>query len=131
LRKCIPIQTTVGVLWGRDAIFLDDVEFSYNNNIVRLKGEFGSRFDTDNSATKYLLEFRSVYIFKMVELDLSDELIDMDDHNSSLFEILESDLLECAKRNRGVDLRHFIIQTYDDVFEIVCKDYELNIEHNG
>jgi hypothetical protein len=66
----------------------------------------------------------------MVELDLSDELIDMDDHNSSLFEVLESELLECAKRNRGVDLRHFIIQTYDDVFEIVCKDYELNIEHN-
>lgn len=129
MNKMIPIETDIGILWGRDAIFLSNIEFDYNRNLVRLKGDLASRYDKDNCQTNYTLEFSGVYIFNMVELDLSFEVLEFDFNESSFLEVKDSNLVKTAKKIRKVDLRHFVVQTYDDVFEVVCKDFTMSLSN--
>jgi hypothetical protein len=125
-----PVDTEIGIMKGRDAIYLDEIEYNYAKSTVKLIGEINgslcSKFDGD-IFIKYELEFHGVYIYKMIELDLSYELLKIDYGISSFIQVVNSDLVKHAKDIRGVDLKHFVIQTYDDVFEIVCNEYKLSL----
>jgi hypothetical protein len=62
----------------------------------------------------------------MVDLDISYyTILNEIDHTSSLIELKETNLLKCIKDRRGVDLKHFIICTYDQVFEVACREFEI------
>ncbi|MCQ4088442.1 hypothetical protein [Saccharibacillus sp. JS10] len=125
-----PIETCLGDLIGRDCIFLDKINHNYIENNVELIGEINGRLTQIDSVDwiKYSLKFKGVKYFNMVELDISDKYINYDISNStSFFEILDSDLIKHIQCKRGWSLRHFILQTYDDVFEVAANNYELKI----
>ncbi|WP_251572035.1 hypothetical protein [Paenibacillus sp. MER TA 81-3] len=72
--------------------------------------------------------FEDVYVFKSIELDVCLELMDTEEVTyCSIGEYTESDLLETIKKARNVHLKHYVIQTYDDVFVIACKHLKLTL----
>lgn len=124
-----PIRTDIGYLEGRDAIFLDDVV--YDKRSLTLKGEFNGDLCTENidGYIGYEIKFNSIYYMRIIELDVSSEFLDDEVFRgrSSFYEIYDSDEIKSVQEARNLNYRHFMFWTYDDMFEIVCKDYELKI----
>ena len=127
-----PIETVAGVILGRDAIFLDDVHFDYQKNIVELRGELNSHLcskyrDDEDSFIGYSLTFSGVLAFAMTELDFKDHL-----GVSSFDRVVNAKWLDEMRRKDHsakvkLNLEHFLVFTYDDVFDIACESYELKI----
>jgi hypothetical protein len=125
-QKNIPVVTPVGELYGRDAIFLDDV--SAGRRVLILKGEINGRLTSipQDRYIGYTLTFKGVIAFSMIELDACkdfgissfDEILDSG-WIGKIRASVERDVLNCSQ------LRHFFVQTYDDVFNVVCQTYEL------
>ncbi len=122
----VPVVTPLGELYGRDAIHLDDI--SVCRRVLTLKGEINGRLTSipQDRFIGYTLTFTSLIAFSMIELDVCkdfgissfDEVLD----SGWIGEIrgsVEPDVLNCSQ------LRHFLVQTYDDVFNVVCEHYEL------
>ena len=126
-----PIETVAGEISGRDAIFLDDVRFDYQKKTVELRGELNSTLcskykDDEDSFIKYSLTFSGVLAFAMTELDFKDYGVSSFDRvvNSKWLNGMRGkDLSAKVKPN----LEHYLVFTYDDVFDIVCESYELKI----
>jgi hypothetical protein len=128
--KIVPIITEVGKIWGRDAIFLDKVNV-LNECTFELTGQFIGALCSnlhDDDDRNYKIVFKEVYIFKMIELDF-DEI----EYQSS-FDIIEnskqiSKMIEEDKINQigKIDdtYRHYVFRTYDTVFEIIGKSFQL------
>jgi hypothetical protein len=124
-QKYVAVVTPLGELHGRDAIFLDEVIVS--RNVLTLRGEFngGLLSRPQEGFIRYTLAFNGLVAFSMTELDACSEF-----GVSSFDEILNSKWLQ-IRRNVRLDslnyngLRHFFVQTYDDVFSVVCRGYEL------
>jgi len=126
-----PIETVAGIIYGRDAIFLDDVRFDYQKNTIELSGELNSTLcskykDGEGLYIKYSLTFSRVLAFAMTELDFKD-------YGSSSFDrVVNSEWLDEMRRKDHSakvkpNLGHYFVATYDDVFDIVCETYELKI----
>ena len=126
-----PIETVAGVIYGRDAIFLDDVHFDYQKNIIELRGELNSPLcsiykDNEDSFISYSLTFSGVLAFAMTELDFKD-------YGSSSFDrVVNSEWLdEMRRKDHSAKVKpnheHYLVFTYDDVFDVVCENYELKI----
>ena len=126
-----PIETVAGVICGRDAIFLDDVHFDYQKGTVELCGELSSTLcskykDDEDSFIGYSLTFSGVLAFSMTELDFKD-------YGSSSFDrVMNSKWLDEMRRKDHSakvkpNLEHYLVFTYDDVFDVVCETYELKI----
>ncbi|WP_298117339.1 hypothetical protein [Flavobacterium sp.] len=127
-----PVITKVGLIYGRDAIFLDKVNF-INEETFELLGEFSGSLCknlNDNNDVKFKIVFKNVHLFKMTELDF-DEV----EYKSSFDEIENSiqinKMVEIDNQNnlKKIDktYKHYIFRTYDTVFEIIGKDYSLEI----
>ena len=119
-----PIETPLGVIRGRSGIFLDDVSFSYQAGTIEFTGDFltssGSVKQSDGELQGYVIRFAGVVALKMIELD------SWEFHGGSSFdEVLGSDWVAQLGGKVTTEHRHFLIQTYDDVFEIVCMSYEI------
>ena len=127
--KYIPVVTLVGELHGRDAIFLDAMSASRRE--LTLKGEINGRLlsEPQEGFIGYTLTFTGVIAFSKIELEVC-----MDSAISSFDEILESSWIRTMRNSVEQDvlncnqLRHFFVQTYDDVFNVVCQNYELIIQ---
>jgi hypothetical protein len=124
-QKYVAVVTPLGELHGRDAIFLNEV--IVGRNVLKLRGEFNggliSRPQEDDIG--YTLAFNGLVAFSMTTLDACSEF-----GVSSFDEILNSKWLQIRRNVRpdALDyngLRHFFVQTYDDVFSIVSRGYEL------
>jgi hypothetical protein len=121
------IETPVGVLFGRDTIFLDEFRVAERTTEVWLRGSIvgthGSR--PQSEYLDYLLSFRNVLAFKVVELE-SSQAYGLD---GVFGEVMESDWLkELAHGDKFTDdHRHYFVQTYDDVVEVVATDHDLRI----
>lgn len=129
------VITPLGYLYGRDAIYVDKLYYGLGRRMT-LAGEFNgalaSKSESDDFVM-YTLRFEGVFYFNMVELDLySDQLPPgQSDIKSNWLEYRQSPLLERAQQNQELkELRHFILFTYDDVFEIACQRYELELHPN-
>ena len=126
-----PIETVAGIIYGRDAIFLDDVHFDYQKNIIELRGELNSHFcskykDDEDSFIGYSLTFSGILAFTMTELDFKDygsSSFDRVMNSKWLDEIRQKDHSAKVKPN----LEHYVVFTYDDVFDVACETYELKI----
>jgi hypothetical protein len=125
-----PVETVVGTISGRDAIYLDDVLFDYQKNSAELIGQFNSSLCSrlgDDEFVDYSLTFEGVLAFTITELDLStsfgisnfDRVVD----SEWLAGFRESDHSAKVKPNH----QHFRIATYDDVIEVVCNNWSLRI----
>jgi hypothetical protein len=124
------IHTEVGVLNGRDAIFLDSVEYKFGT--LRLEGHFNanlaSAYQGREEDIPYILVFTGVMYYAAWELDLYPNDRDIE---SSFDKVENSPLLKTLKNDGSEKMtdqhQHFVLSTYDDVYEIVALDYCLTI----
>ncbi|MGM1045857.1 MAG: hypothetical protein ACQEXX_06900 [Bacillota bacterium] len=132
MEKIKAIKTELGEIHGRDAIFLDDIQFNYQKNEVKLIGEINGLLCTDSDADEFIgyeLLFKKVYYFNMVELDVSLQMFDNPYNESSSFgELFNTKTLRDIKNARDLELKQYVIYTYDDVFVIACQEFELRLK---
>jgi hypothetical protein len=129
-----PIITEVGIIRGRDAIYLDLME--QKDGEIILYGEINSSLielknKTKKEWLKYKLYFKNVLYYECCELDFYGNMPAL---RSSFDTINNSKLIETfeIKNNRKINKnhKHFIISTYDYIYEIVSSEYNLEIELN-
>ncbi|KKO51714.1 integron gene cassette protein [Paenibacillus sp. DMB20] len=117
---------------GRDAIFLDEIQFNHQKNEVKLIGEINGLLCTESDDDEFIgyeLLFKKVYYFNMVELDVSLHMFDNPYNESSSFgEISNTKILRDIKNARDLELKQYVIYTYDDVFVIACQEFELRLK---
>ena len=120
-----PIETPLGIANGRDAIYLDKVMFLNRTNTLVLEIDLNTALCHRTSESdvidfsSFLLTFDQVLATKQVELDSWDW-----ESESSFDEIQDSKWIKELGGKVTSEYKHFLIQTYDDVFEVVCKNYE-------
>lgn len=129
--KFIPIETEVGIISGRDAIYLNEIKFDYSKQNINFIGELNlglcSKTIDKDEFIKYSLTFYGVLYFQMVELDFTYF------PNGSSFDLVEdSNILNKFKeydsaRKVKPEHNHYFLHTYDDVFEIVSLNFELKL----
>jgi hypothetical protein len=118
-----PIHTQLGVISGRDAIYLDTMEQEFNRIIF--KGEFNGIVCTKNETGQewvpYKLSFNQIQAFDCRELEISKwEVV------SSFDEVVHSGLLnELGLDGKGYS--HYILSTYDYVYSIIAKEFDLEL----
>ena len=109
----------LGILYGRDCIFVDSV--IQTDSTLQFKGEINGNLASkikDKMWIPYELIFRKVIKYSSCELDTyeadKNEIQVMS--KSSLLVIQDS------------DYKHFVIYTYDFVFNVFAVDYELKCD---
>lgn len=125
------IVKELGKIWGRDAIFLDKIEFERTHS-VKLIGEFNGALCEnvkDQEYVPYELTFSGILQFKMTELDLYTQ----SEYTSSFEKVIDSLTLKAfalSADNAKVEPshRHYMFYTYDDVIEVIASDFELNLD---
>lgn len=119
------MKLELGCIRGRDALFLRQVHFVNRTTTLILEGAINTRLCSKFDSTAeydYRLRFINVLAMQMIELDswhCSSQ--------SSFDEVVDSDW----KRQLGGKVtnedRHFVVQTYDDVFEVVCEHFDFEV----
>lgn len=140
IESIIPIKTEIGILWGRDCIFLDRavmdlerasdliLEGTINTNIVK---EFAPPAGLSASGElPYRLRFSLVLAVQILEFDTWCDLHDSDPvesaEPSSFEEVLNSRWKASLKGKVTEPDRHFRVSTYDDIIDVICRDYQLS-----
>lgn len=126
-------ETIVGILRGRDAIFLDDFCYKRDKLEIILRGEINRDLCSQpptNIATfiPYALTFLGVAAFSCIPIDL-----DTHNYTSSFDHVENSRWLkqfrsEDTQNNISPKHTHFTVTTYDDVFNIIAKSYTFEIQ---
>jgi hypothetical protein len=121
----MPIETDLGRLAGRDCIYLDGFAFEDGTSTLVLDGSINGNLCSIRQARRfvpYTLRFRGVLAIKMVELDSCDW-----DFESSFDEVRDSVWIRSLGGKITAAQRHFFVQTYDYVFDVVCDGYEFEV----
>lgn len=129
MKKPIIIKE-LGKVWGRDAIFLNRIEFN-GTHCVKLIGDFNGTLCENLENEKsfpYELTFNGILEFKMTELDFFFDT----EYTSSFEEVIDSDIINrFAKSSQSFKLKdshkHYIFYTYDDVIELIASEFELKL----
>ncbi|MFK7958498.1 MAG: hypothetical protein AB8B96_20570 [Lysobacterales bacterium] len=125
-----PIETNLGILRGRNCIFLDEVDLPDTNTLI-LRGGINGALCTlaeDQKEYPYKLIFRDVLAFKMVELESSIKF------GKSCFDLVKNSdwITEVSKGDKFNERHnHYFVQTYDEVFEVISEDYSLEIKYGA
>ncbi|WNG31289.1 hypothetical protein F0U62_01205 [Cystobacter fuscus] len=117
-----PVETNIGTLHGRDAIYLD--RCTQTAQQLEFEGEINGALCSDpsrkNSWLAYRIRFLSVQAFEARELEICRWPT-----TSSFDEVRDSEWL------RSLDLsarhKHYIISTYDFAYQIAATGFELEI----
>jgi hypothetical protein len=123
--------TPVGILRERDCIYLDSVDFSDGVSTLILRGELNrslcsAEADAEAPFLSYTIRFDGVLAVRMVELDSWDWTAE-----SSFDEVIESPWLSQLGGKITRDHRHFVVQTYDDVFDVACRACSVVVHVGG
>jgi hypothetical protein len=122
-----PVKTDLGILDGRDCIYLDKLNYIYEKHTLTIEGELNGNLceiAIKDSFIPYTIKFLGVLAIKMEELEMYGY------SNKSSFEELKDSawLMEASRSDKYYkELKHFIFATYDDVIEILCRDFEMVI----
>ena len=124
--KYIPIETELGFLYGRDCIYLDKTEYGYS--LVLYGGINGNlcSIPQTNRFISYKLTFQEALAVHITELDSMYDL-DFWGAESCFDEVNNSSWVKALKGKVTPNHKHFSLQTYDDVFEVVCKSYKFEV----
>ena len=130
MNTCLPVIDPIGTIFGRDAIYLDKVEFLRRTVELVLCGQLNSSLCSGAVAGSakfipYEIKFSGVVATRHVTLELWNG-----PSSSSLDEVLDSTWIAELQAGLGADqvfysnrkVRHYCVQTYDDVFEVVCDE---------
>lgn len=123
-----PVETSVGFLRGRDAVYLDALH--YDGSTLLLQGECNGRLASNTSARwiGYALTFTGVLAFQVVELDSWEHRCSQPVlMESSFWEVIDSKWKARLGGKAQPVHRHIVIQTYDDVVEVICASFEFTI----
>ena len=121
----------LGKIWGRDAIYLDKIEFDGTRS-VKLTGEFNGALCEHVKNSKWItyeLIFSGVLEFKVVETDFF-----FDSEYTSSFERVKGSekIKDFSNRAESLKLKdsheHFILHTYDDIIELVAGGFEIQLK---
>jgi len=126
-----PVVTEIGTLRGRDAIYLDSVVISDGQNTLTLCGEFNCSLASkppDAEWQAYQVRFSEVLALQMCELDTWESLQDRRWPETSFDEVVDSPWLARMRGKVSKMHRHYVFQTYDQVFEVICTSYELELK---
>lgn len=128
------VHTPLGLVYGRDAIYVDKLDYHLDQRELIIQGELNGSLcseSTSDDFIPYRLICSGVYFFQTTELDLYDERqLSSLSVRSDWVEYTSSSLLNGASKSAKPalkNLRHFILLTYDDVFEIGCTAYKMEI----
>jgi hypothetical protein len=125
-QKHEPIQTPVGILYGRDAIYLDLMAVDIKAKKVTLHGVINGNLCSIPQRSrfiKYTIAFVDVLALTMIELDSCDG-----EYSSSFDEVIHSSWVSELGGKVTSSHRHLVVHTYDDVFNVVCRQFELIID---
>jgi hypothetical protein len=123
--ETIAIKTQLGILNYRDTIIVKLLETSVlplNLTIIGTIDGNQCSIKTDDRNIPFNLNFNSIIMFNCFKLDYS--LVDVYT-KSSFDEVINSALSEKMKLLNSH--KHFIVSTYDYVFEVIATDYELQL----
>ena len=131
-QKVVPVISSVGKVWGRDAIYLDKVHV-LGESTFELTGKFNGTLCEnleDNSFHKFKITFRSVLMFKMMDLDY-DEIeykssFDLIENSEQIARMIKEDQEEYLSKVDDT-YKHIVFRTYDTVFEVIGLEYELEL----
>lgn len=106
---------------GRDAVYLDRMFHDIDSAYLLFEGQLKSSVSSSKHFTTYKLRFLQPIHFNCTELDRYKN----EKYLSSSFDlVLESELLKTIRYNNN-NYQHFILATYDFVYEIICIGYEM------
>lgn len=124
--KYTPIKTELGFLYGRDCIYLNKTEYGFSLVLYgKINGNLCSN-EQKNRFISYKLTFKEALAVSIIELD---SMYDSDSWKaeSCFDEVMNSSWVKELKGKVTSNHRHFSLQTYDDVFEVVCESYKLEV----
>lgn len=117
------IQTSVGFLEGRDAIYFDGLHHDYEKRTVSFFGEINaslaSKYEGSAKWLRYQITFKGVDAISMTELDCYEHELEL---ASSFDRVTEPRL-----KSRIESCEQFVLATYDHVFELMATGYEFEI----
>ena len=122
MNRSIPVKTDLGILAGRDCIYLDRIAFRDRTGTLVLEGEINGSLCSKPQKRKwvsYTVTFHGILALKMIELDSWNGRI-----RSSFDEVKDSKWVRSLGGKVGRRHKHFVVQTYDYVLEVVCSGYE-------
>jgi hypothetical protein len=120
-----PIQTPIGTLFGRDAIFLDTCALNCDYMSLTLHGTINARLASRpvDREIAYTLTFVGILALKMVELDSWSHF-----GASSFDEVIHSNWIRELNGKVTQEEKHFQLVTYDHVFEVVCSHFRMTLD---
>lgn len=130
--KAVAINTHIGYLNGRDCIYLRKVIQDEDDNLI-IECEFNGRLVSSLKNDEWLngvLTFKSVIYYQSCEIDTYFNQMDFLKTQSSFDEIQDSQLLKGTPIRQDFNkdnYRHYVVHTYDFIFDILAKEYELAI----
>lgn len=120
-----PIETELGIIKGRDSILIKAVETFLYPLSLKLSGTVDGTHCTyklNDRSIPFHLFFNSVEMYNCFMLDFSPVDKDL---QSSFDEVIDSELLESMRLLKTH--KHYIISTYDHVFEVAAKAYDFKL----
>ncbi len=122
-----PVVTSLGLIEGRDAIFLEEIKLT--ETAIQISGEIGGGHCTNGEwgdDIPFWITFENIISLRMVELDFYEYL----DYESS-FDVVENSMeIQRLKEIEGGDQgkltpghKHYIFATYDSVFDVIAARY--------
>ncbi len=114
-----PITTSLGMINGRDAIYLD--EFRQEHTTLTATGEVNSTLCSNcepNKWVKYVLHFTGVAAYKAWDFDLYP----LETRMVSSFDVV-SDSSWAIELGLAADC-HYVLQTYDYIYEILALAFD-------
>lgn len=120
------IETPIGILKGRDAIYVDDFHHKYNAIEItgELNGSLCSRRSSNAEWYRYILKFNTVIVYKCENIDYYQW---RKWNTVSSFDVI-SDSIWIEEYGLDIEkFQHYILETYDYVYLIICESYSLDI----
>lgn len=135
MEKALAVNTCLGILKGRDCIYLDEVKQDDANNLTFKGGINGHLISVHQEVQDwftYTLTFRQVVAYFCCELETYTNYLGGKFQYVSSFDVIEEShllksLLLSDDLNKGI-YRHYRLFTYDEVFNIIAASYEFKTE---
>ena len=135
MEKATAVKTCLGVLKGRDCIYLDQVKRDGLNNLTftgDINGHLISQHRDKKDWFPYTLTFRRVLVYFACELDTYETLTETKHLDGSSLDLIEdSSWLQSLPVREDFDkgiYRHYQLFTYDDVYNTIAVSYEFAVE---
>jgi len=119
------IQTALGTFHGRDCIYLDEFHHDETTGTVSIRGEVNGhlcRPPLPEEWAAYSLRFFSVFACEHTDIDVWTWR-----SNSCFDRVLGSAWLASFGDDIAATHTHFLVQTYDDVYDIIAERFELQL----